>query len=327
MNKTSQKPSSKSPSKPPSKSRGLGRGLDALLGDAPSSKTKEPNTKNGATIKSDNEVPIEFLRANKDQPRKTFHDEGIEELAISIKARGLLQPILVRPLKAKTDTIHTGTIQYEIVAGERRWRAAQKAGLHKVPIVIRDLSDRETAEIGLIENIQRVDLNPMEEAQAYHYLSKIHGHNQEEIAKAVGKSRSHVANMMRLTKLPDNVQKAVHDGVISMGHARALLTSENPTRLYTDIISKDLSVRRLEALIKQEKQNGDPQKGSRKDGNTQAAPKKDADTKALERDLAAALGLEVEINHQKNGSGQVSVNYLDLDQLDDVCRRLLGSAV
>ena len=331
------------------KSRGLGRGLDALLGerpskidhtqDAPRAVTTEkarrpvmpakPHTgpyidhdETNPDIAPDNVVPIEYIRANPTQPRKNFDGDALNDLAASIKSTGLLQPILVRPIKdAPKDAP-----RFEIVAGERRWRAAQKAGLHKVPVVIRSLDDQQTAEIALIENVQRVDLNPMEEAEAYHHLSKTYARSQEEIAQAVGKSRSHVANMMRLTGLTKAAREALANGVISAGHARALLSSPESALHLSETISKGLNVRQLEALIKRDGETEFNNKSGSKPKDRKTETTKDADTRALERDLAEAVGLEVSINHSAGGKGQVTVSYLDLDQLDDVCRRLMGSS-
>jgi len=303
-----------------SEKKGLGRGLDALLGDSPSArKAAEPAVAPGPK----RELPIEFLSPHADQPRRTFDKDAIEELAASIKARGLLQPILVRP-KGRDD--------YEIVAGERRWRAAQKAKLHSVPVIIRELTDEETAEIALIENVQRVDLNPIEEAQAYNRLADSYGRTQEEIAKAVGKSRSHVANIMRLIALPEAVQKALAEGAISMGHARALLGAKHPEPACKAVIQGGLSVRQTEAMIREAdaklaRQGGKASGGKSAGKSNGSSGFKDADTRALEKDLSAILGLDVAIEHSKKGAGSVTVNYLTLDQLDDICRRLMGAGV
>ncbi len=300
-----------------SHSKGLGRGLDALLGDAPSARSPEKATPPGPR----RELPIAFLKPNPDQPRRQFDDDAIDELAGSIKARGLLQPILVRPM---------GRDDYQIVAGERRWRAAQKAKLHDVPVIIRELTDEEAAEIALIENVQRVDLNPIEEAQAYHRLTDHYGRKQEEIAKAVGKSRSHVANIMRLINLPEAALDALGANEISMGHARALLALKDPAKALKAVLAKGLSVRETEALgradnagIKSGGKSGDLKSTGKSKSSGGAS---DSDTRALERDLSAILGLDVAIAHSKKGSGSVTVNYLNLDQLDDICRRLMGSA-
>ncbi|WDI32779.1 ParB/RepB/Spo0J family partition protein [Hyphococcus flavus] len=303
--------------------KGLGRGLDALLGDAPRERKGSAQASEQAEPSSGpkRELPIEFLKPSADQPRRIFDKDAIEELAASISAKGLLQPILVRP---------KGKDQYEIVAGERRWRAAQKAKLHAVPVIIRELTDEETAEIALIENVQRVDLNPVEEAAAYRRLADAFGRTQDEIAKAVGKSRSHVANIMRLLNLPQKAIDALSAGAITMGHARALLGSSAPDQACSIVLKRDLSVRETEALIREAegeiRSASTGGKNGKSKGNTKvsSAPK-DADTRALERDLSAILGLEVAIEHAKKGSGSVTLNYLTLDQLDDICRRLMGA--
>ena len=296
-----------------SHSKGLGRGLDALLGDAPSARAAEPSAAPGPR----RELPIEFLKPNPDQPRRQFDDDAIAELAHSIKARGLLQPILVRPM---------GRDDYQIVAGERRWRAAQKAKLHDVPVIVRELTDEEAAEIALIENVQRVDLNPIEEAEAYRRLVEGYGRTQDEIATVVGKSRSHVANMLRLLNLPKPALNALGAGEISMGHARALLALGDPAAALKAVLAKGLSVRETEALARAgqpSQKSGSSRKSSGKSMHSSSAG--DSDTRALERDLSAILGLDVAIVHSKKGSGSVTVNYLNLDQLDDICRRLMGS--
>ena len=296
---------------------GLGRGLGALLGDAPSPRA-ETATQTGlgdAKQKAPITLPIEFLIANPDQPRRVFNEDALAELAASIAARGVLQPILVRP---------RGKDEYEIVAGERRWRAAQRAKLHEVPVVIRTLNDTEAAEIALIENVQRVDLNPVEEAQAYERLTEQYKRTQEQIAKAVGKSRSHVANIMRLLTLPPRSLESLKAGEISMGHARALLACEDPDAALDLVLARQLSVRETEKLGREAKPTSAAKPAAPK--SAPARPK-DADTRSLESDIAAALGLEVSIEHNKSGAGSVTINYLTLDQLDDVCRRLMGVSV
>jgi len=307
--------------------KGLGRGLDALLGDAPKERKAAKQAPEGkasedeaGTPRERMTLPITALKANPDQPRRSFNDDAIAELADSIKTRGLLQPILVRP---RSDG------DYEIVAGERRWRAAQKAQLHDVPVLIRELTDEEAAEIALIENVQRVDLNPIEEAEAYLRLSEVYGRKQADIAKAVGKSRSHVANIMRLLDLPKKALAATVSGDISMGHARALTGAPDPDALLKVVIAEELTVRQTEAAVRA---LADEKPAKKKPFLEDPKPKsgggkKDADTRALEADLAAALGLEVEIDHAKKGSGAVTVKYLNLDQLDDVVRRLMGVEV
>ena len=305
--------------------KGLGRGLDALLGDAPSAKpaARQGDDASSAPAGPKRELPIEQLKPNSDQPRRTFDPDAIEELAKSLSAKGMLQPILVRP---------KGQDTYEIVAGERRWRAAQKAQLHKVPVIIRELTDEETAEIALIENVQRVDLNPVEEAAAYARLSDVYGRTQEEISKAVGKSRSHVANIMRLLNLPQKALDALSANTISMGHARALLGSSSPKQMLDIVLKGDLSVRETENYIRQAEAEIKGGAKPSSDGKSEAKSKasggsKDADTRALERDLSAILGLDVAIEHSKKGAGAVTINYLTLDQLDDVCRRRMGAKI
>jgi len=307
--------------------KGLGRGLDALLGDAPAARATAPDAPQGAAAAGPKrELPIEQLKPNAEQPRRMFDKDAIDELAASIVARGMLQPILVRP---------KGPDAYEIVAGERRWRAAQKAQLHKVPVIIRELTDEETAEIALIENVQRVDLNPVEEAAAYARLSAVYNRTQEEISKAVGKSRSHVANIMRLLNLPQKALDALSANEITMGHARALLGAPSPKQVLDFVLSRGLSVRQTEALVRQlntRESDGRAGKASapapKSDEKSTASPgPKDADTRALERDLSAILGLDVAIDHSKKGSGSITVKYLTLDQLDDLCRRLMGANV
>ncbi|MGD9799532.1 MAG: ParB/RepB/Spo0J family partition protein [Parvularculaceae bacterium] len=303
------------------KARGLGRGLDALLGDAPSLRREEPvDAPAAGPGKRLTTLPIEQLRPNPSQPRRHFNEDAIEELASSIRARGLLQPILVRP---------AGRDDYEIVAGERRWRAAQRAGVHDVPVVIRELDDTEAAEIALIENVQRVDLNPMEEAAAYARLADVYGRTQDEISKAVGKSRSHVANMMRLMTLPPKCRKAVEEGALSMGHARALLGAKKPDEALAQVLKGGLNVRDTENFVRKLNEAPPPKTGgiAREPAKSSVPGKKDADTRALESDLAAALGLEVSIDHSPKGSGVVTIGYRSLDQLDDVCKRLMGTAV
>ena len=305
------------------KPKGLGRGLDALLGASPTERVEEAN----APARPKAVLPIEFLKPNPDQPRRLFNEGALEELAHSIRMRGLLQPILVRPM---------GGDEYEIVAGERRWRAAQKAQLHEVPVVIKELTDEQASEIALIENVQRVDLNPVEEARAYKRLADVYGRSHEEIAKAVGKSRSHIANLVRLLDLPDMPLTALLKGEITMGHARAMLTAPRPEAVLLVVLKNNLSVRDTETLV------ADAKKIAREKGVGGAAPagkassavpgksaggKKDADTRALESDLAAALGLDVAIEHSARGHGAVTIKYLNLDQLDDVCRRLMGAGV
>ncbi|MEM7741412.1 MAG: ParB/RepB/Spo0J family partition protein [Pseudomonadota bacterium] len=289
--------------------KGLGRGLEAILGDMPPPEI-EPR---GSAA----ELPVSEIIPDKEQPRKAFSDDELEALAQSIRTRGVLQPILVRPKDAKGS--------YTIIAGERRWRAAQRAGLHKMPALVKEVEPGVSAEIALIENVQRVDLNPIEEADAYERLREQHGRKPGEIAEAVGKSRSHVANMLRLTQLPDEVRGMVVAGELSMGHARALLGAEDPLAVARSVVKGELSVRDTEKLISARKKiTATPEKVAK----AVSSASKDADTRALEQDLREALGRDVGITRVgKTGAGEVTLRYQDLDQLDDICRRLMGSAV
>ncbi|MGE0530910.1 MAG: ParB/RepB/Spo0J family partition protein [Hyphomonadaceae bacterium] len=256
-------------------------------------------------------VPIELVQRNPQQPRKHFDEAELNDLASSIKTHGILQPILVRPIADG---------KYEIVAGERRWRAAQRAGLHTIPAVIRELNEVEVLEIAIVENVQRMDLNPIEEAQGFQALIDRFGRTQQEIADAVGKSRPHIANMLRLLQLPDDLQEMVRDGRLSSGHARAILTAPDPRGLAQRAISEGLNVRDIERLAQQAK---DEKHGPRVTPGGSSAEGKSADTRALEQSLSNALGLEVTIN-DKAGAGEVKISYKTLEQLDDVIRRLRG---
>ncbi|WP_309092675.1 ParB/RepB/Spo0J family partition protein [Phenylobacterium sp.] len=282
--------------------RGLGRGLSALLGEA---EEIEHAADPQAGVR---EIPIELIHRNPDQPRQHFSDAEIAELAASIRDKGVLQPILVRP-SPKTPG------EYEIVAGERRWRASQRAGLRAIPALVRNVDDNLSYEIAVIENVQRADLNAMEEARAYQALMGRMGYTQEQAAERVGKSRSHVANTMRLLQLPENVQQHVVTGKLTAGHARALLTAADPEALAAQIIDRGLSVRDAEALAKPQAPGAEPKKAS---GPKRA---KDADTAALEADLEDALGLSVDIA-DRGGAGELKIRYASLEQLDEICRRL-----
>ena len=282
--------------------RGLAKGLSALLADVDSDAWKRPG---GGPPRT---VPIEFLRPSPAQPRRRFDAGEIEALAESIRANGILQPLLVRQ-----DSENPGA--YEIIAGERRWRAAQAAKLHEVPVVVRDLSDREALEAGLVENVQREDLTPIEEAGGYRRLIDEFGHSQEELASIIGKSRSHVANTLRLLGLPGAVKEMVEDGRLSAGHGRALLAGKNPENLAEWVVSKGLNVRQTEALVRRPESSAAPRR-------TPAAP--DANTRAIERDLGDLLGLDVKIQHAAPG-GTLTIRYRTLTQLDDVLRRLGGT--
>jgi ParB family transcriptional regulator, chromosome partitioning protein len=254
-------------------------------------------------------VPIEFLKPNPRNPRREFADAELKELADSIRQHGVIQPIVVRPVRGAQD-------RFEIIAGERRWRASQFAGLHEVPIVPVDVSDSEALEIAIVENVQREDLNPMEEAQGYHALANEFKRSQEDIAKIVGKSRSHVANMMRLTKLPAEVQAYIASGQLSAGHARALIGVPDPAAAAKRIVEEGLNVRQTEALAHEE---GVPERKPQKARGGNKA--KDPNTTALEKSVSDALGLAVSIDHRDSG-GMVHIRYRDLDQLDEVVRRL-----
>ncbi len=283
--------------------RGLGRGLSALLGEAEDiAHSVEPSEGVRA-------IPIELVHRNPDQPRRHFPDDEIAELEASIRDKGVLQPILVRPSPKSAG-------EYEIVAGERRWRAAQKAGLAIIPALIRLLDDDHAFEIAVIENVQREDLNAMEEAQAYASLMKRMAYTQDKAAGAVGKSRSHVANTLRLLQLPESVQDHVLFGRLTAGHARAILSADDPEGLAQAIVAKGLSVRDAEALAKR----GGVGSAARKGSGPRKAPK-DTDTAALETDLEDVLGMSVDIT-DRGGAGEVRIKYATLEQLDDLCRRL-----
>lgn len=255
-------------------------------------------------------LPIDLVQRNPGQPRKHFNESELNELANSIRAHGVLQPILVRPIAGG---------RYEIVAGERRWRAAQRAGLHAIPAVVRELDEVEVLEIAIIENVQRTDLNPIEEAQGFQALMDRFGRTQQDIADVVGKSRPHIANMLRLLALPEELQDMVRDGRLTAGHARAILTAPDPRALAARAITEGLNVREIERLAQQAK---DQRHGPRVSTATEA---KNADTRAVEQSLSEALGLAVSIS-DKGGAGELKVSYRTLEQLDDLCRRLRGGS-
>jgi ParB family chromosome partitioning protein len=282
----------------------LGRGLASLIGDVggEAAHVERPS-------RTPRRVPIEFLKANPRNPRRTFSDAELDELSSSIKQHGVIQPIVVRPVKGAAD-------RFEIIAGERRWRASQRAGLHDVPIVTVEVTDSAALEIAIIENVQRSDLNAMEEAQGYHALATEYKHSAEDIAKLVGKSRSHVANMMRLTRLPDQVQAYIAEGKLSAGHARALINLPDPAAAAKRIVEEGLNVRQTEALAHEE---GVPERKPQKTRG--AATAKDSDTVALEKRVSDVLGLKVSVDHRDPG-GTVQIKYKDLDQLDEILRRL-----
>ena len=285
--------------------RGLGRGLSALMADVHLAGPQQSAVQRKAEL----HLPVEKLEPNPQQPRLDFRQDELESLADSIRQKGVIQPLIVRR--------KPGRDVYEIVAGERRWRAAQLAQLHEVPVVVRDLSDTEVLEVAIIENIQRADLNAIEEALGFRQLMTRFGHTQEKLAEALSKSRSHVANLLRLLTLPDDVQDMVRDGKLSAGHARALIGSPRASELAAQIVAKGLSVREVERLMKAQESarpsSPKPTKG----------PEKDADTRALEGDLSANLKMPVRIEHAAGGeSGELVIRYSSLDDLDRLCRIL-----
>jgi ParB family chromosome partitioning protein len=281
----------------PARSR-LGRGLASLIGDMGAETNKSPER-----ARSQRRVAIEFLHPNPRNPRRQFAAAELDELAASIKERGIIQPIAVRPAPGASGA-------FEIIAGERRWRAAQRAGIHDVPVVVLDVSDAEALELAIIENVQREDLNPLEEAAGYQALGDEFKYSQDEIAKIVGKSRSHVTNMLRLLKLPEAVQAFIRSGELSVGHARALIGNANAEALTREIIARGLNVRQVEELVREHVAR-----------RPRAASVKDADTAALEKRLGDALGLKVTIDH-KGGRGALHIAYGDLDQLQEIIKRL-----
>jgi ParB family chromosome partitioning protein len=286
----------------------LGRGLASLIGDmGAETNNAAPNAATSERVRGQRKVPIEFLRANPRNPRREFTPAQLEELTNSIKERGIIQPIAVRPVKGANDS-------FEIIAGERRWQAAQRAGLHDVPVVVLDVSDVEALELAIVENVQREDLNPLEEAGGYQALIDEFKYHQDEIAKVVGKSRSHIANMLRLLKLPEFVKAAMRTGQISAGHARALIGHPEPEKIAQQIIARGLNVRQVEALVRDDgKSGGSPDK--------KPGPKKEADTVAMEKRASDALGLAVTIDYGNKG-GAVHIKYRSLDQLEDIVKRL-----
>ena len=292
------------------KATGLGRGLSALLDEAVRAPRPEEigETPQAGGVR---EIDVGKIRPNPQQPRQIFDSAALDELAQSIANKGVLQPILLRPAGDG----------FEIIAGERRWRAAQRAQLHRIPAIVREFDDATTAEIALIENIQRADLSAIEEAEGYKQLIALYSHSQEEVARIVGKSRSHVANLLRLLDLPDEVKQMLLRGDISMGHARAIVTAENPGELARQILKDGMSVRQAEALAKTTKADPD-----RNLDDTRNARPVDADLAALERQLGDLLGLKVRVAHGKGG-GTVALHYSSLDQLDMICQRLSGEPI
>ena len=282
----------------------LGRGLSALMADIEPSKTNETSEITSGVMS----VSIDRIEPIPDQPRKKFLKDDIDDLARSIIEKGIIQPLIVRKTVNKNDI-------YQIVAGERLWRAAQIAKIHSVPVILREFSDLEVLEVAIIENIQRSDLNPIDEARGYQQLMSRFSHTQEKLSKALGKSRSHIANLLRLLTLPEDVQRMLSENIISIGHARALITRDDASLLARDVVRKKLSVREVERLVKREFKNKI---------NTRVRKSKDADTKIMEADLKAATGLRFDIQHDdKTGKGSLQIKYNNLDQLDDVVSKLM----
>ena len=304
----------------PMKQARLGRGLSALLGDYAGARNAIEGGEAGMAAETPStedlnpsDISIDRIIPNPKQPRRTFIEADLEELAESIRAKGVIQPILVRPDPNQPE-------MFEIIAGERRWRAARRAGLTAMPAVVRAFDDREVLEIAIIENVQRSDLNAVEEAEAYKSLIDRFGRTQESVAQQVGKSREHVSNTLRLLQLPEDVREHVREGRLTAGHARALMKTSDPSGFAATVIAKDLSVRETEALSKADKAGGKFEIKS-------AGGDKDVDTKALELDLQRALGLDVDIRHVNGKGGEVRIKYAQLEQLDEICRLLSRSRV
>ena len=287
--------------------KGLGMGLQALLGEA----ARAPSVDQASDERGVREIDIARIRPNPEQPRMQFDEKALDELADSIRERGVLQPILLRATDAG----------YMIIAGERRWRAAQRAQLHTIPALVRDIDEAVTAELALIENVQREDLNPLEEAEGYRQLIKRHGHTQDGVSRLVHKSRSHVANLLRLLDLPEFVRESLLKGDISMGHARAVANAPDPEELTRQIIQDGLSVRQAEEQARREKRPNVARAAP-----APAAKAVDADLEALERQLGDMLGLKVQVSHKGQG-GNVTLHYSSLDQLDMICQRLSGEPI
>jgi ParB family chromosome partitioning protein len=292
--------------------RGLGRGLSALLDEAEAPAAAPAPAGTAPAAGGPQVTPIELLHRNPDQPRRQFGEAEMVDLTDSIREKGVLQPILVRPMPGRTG-------EYQIVAGERRWRAAQAAGLHAVPVLVRELDDLDMLEIGIVENVQRADLNAIEEALAYKALIDRFGRSHEVVARAVGKSRSHVANTLRLLNMPEEVREHLAAGRLSAGHARAIATSPDPVALARAVIERDLSVRQAEAMSRQVQARPE----AKPKGSGPARKGRNPDTVALEADVEEALGLKVRID-DAGGRGQVVIEYASLEQLDHLCQRLTG---
>jgi ParB family chromosome partitioning protein len=286
-------------------SKRLGRGLDALLGVYPAESEKGGGPTDGGGRRT---VPIALVDRNPRNPRRDFPEEELEELAASLKKHGIVQPIVVRPVADVGE-------RYEIIAGERRWRAAQLAGLHEVPVTVLEVSDREALELAIVENVQRTDLNPVEEARGYQALIEEFKYSQGTLGETIGKSRVHVTNTLRLLKLPDAVLEMLQAGTLSAGHGRALLSAADPEKLARQVIQKGLSVRETERLAHE------PEAGARPKAQRKA-PVRNADIAALEKELSDMLGLKVELKHQESGRGELRIVYGNLEQLDAVCAKL-----
>ena len=284
----------------------LGRGLAALIGDVGAEASVDRR-------RGQRKLPIGALRPNARNPRRIFSDTELDELAASLRERGIIQPIVARAVRGSSDA-------FEIIAGERRWRAAQRAGMHEVPVVIIEATDGEALQLAIVENVQRADLNPLEEAEGYRSLIRDFSHSQDDVARMVGKSRSHVANTLRLQTLPDRVREHIHTGRLSAGHARALIGNHDAERLADEIVARGLNVRQVEEIARETAQRSGKQHAN---GKARARATKNADTLALEKRLADALGLAVTIEHGERG-GTLSIRYRSLDQLDDVVRRIEG---
>jgi len=281
----------------------LGRGLAALIGDMASVEGVRVTESSGVK-----RLPVEMIIANRANPRRTFDSDQLEELTNSVREKGVMQPLLVRPSEDPN--------VFEIIAGERRWRAAQKAGLHDVPVIVREVGDKEALELAIIENVQRADLNPLEEAMGYNQLIEQFEYTQQDLAQVIGKSRSHVANTLRLLRLPEDVRGMVAGGQLTAGHARTLITAEDPAVLARQIVDQGLSVREAEALS-QQREAAAPRRKSVENG-------RDADTVALERRLSDARGMSVSLSHGERG-GRVEIRYRTLEQLDSICMKLAGN--
>ncbi|MHC1547387.1 ParB/RepB/Spo0J family partition protein [Phyllobacterium sp. K27] len=281
----------------------LGRGLAALIGEM----DRVPDEAAAPAATLDRQIPIEFIARNPRNPRRLFTESDLEDLTNSIREHGIVQPVVVRLAKDSAD-------RYELIAGERRWRAAQRAGLTTVPVIIREVDDRVALELAIIENVQRADLNPLEEGMGYQQLIDDHEYTQADLAQVIGKSRSHVANTLRLLKLPEPVRDMITNGSLSAGHARTLITADNPAALADKIVRDGLSVRQAEALAQGES-------GKQQSPKAKTPNEKDADTQALEKLLSDVMGMRVTVNHLNKG-GDVRIHYTTLEQLDEICQRL-----